>query len=76
MIQAYKADGNAVGFVSVGNATAVAIAQCQESDAASVILVLEQELQDAAPTPALERAVEFDCRPCPGAAMAVKLRST
>lgn len=47
MIDAYKANGNARGFVSVGNETAVAIAQCEEGDSAAAIPVFEQRLRDA-----------------------------
>ncbi|MBV8192866.1 MAG: hypothetical protein JO339_36980 [Alphaproteobacteria bacterium] len=38
--------GSGVGGLPVGNATAVAIAQCQEGEPGQAIPVLEQELRD------------------------------
>jgi hypothetical protein len=46
LINAYANGGNARGSLPVGNATAVAIAQCQEGDPESAIPVLEQQMHD------------------------------
>jgi hypothetical protein len=54
LINAYAKGGNAKGSLPVGNATAVAIGQCQEGNPGPAIPVLEQRLRDrniAVPAP-------------------------
>jgi hypothetical protein len=46
LINAYAKGGNAKGSLPVGNATAVAIGQCQEGNPGPAIPVLEQRLRD------------------------------
>jgi hypothetical protein len=46
LVKAYAKGGNAKGSLPVGNATAVAIGQCQEGNAGPAIPVLEQKLRD------------------------------
>lgn len=46
LIDAYAHGGNARGSLPVGNATAVAIGQCQEGNPGPAIPVLEQKLRD------------------------------
>ena len=46
LVKAYAKGGNAKGSLPVGNATAVAIGQCQEGNPGPAIPVLEQKLRD------------------------------
>jgi hypothetical protein len=46
LVKAYSVGGNARGSLPVGNATAVAIGQCQEGNPGPAIPVLEQQLRD------------------------------
>jgi hypothetical protein len=46
LVKAYSMGGNARGSLPVGNATAVAIGQCQEGNPGPAIPVLEQKLRD------------------------------
>ena len=46
LVKAYSMGGNARGSLPVGNATAVAIAQCREGDPERAIPVLERKLRD------------------------------
>ena len=46
LINAYAKGSNAKGSLPVGNATAVAIGQCQEGNPGPAIPVLEQRLRD------------------------------
>jgi hypothetical protein len=46
LINAYTNGGNARGSLPVGNATAVAIGQCQAGNPGPAIPVLEQKLRD------------------------------
>jgi hypothetical protein len=46
LVKAYSMGHGERGFAPVGNATAVAIAQCQEGNPGPAIPVLEQELRD------------------------------
>ena len=46
LVKAYSIGGNARGSLPVGNATAVAIAQCREGNPEGAIPVLERKLRD------------------------------
>ena len=46
LVKAYSTGGNARGSLPVGNAIAVAIAQCQEGNPRPAIPVLERKLRD------------------------------